>query len=179
MIAWASRLAASAALVVLTSCGPEEPSAAVSEASLNLSPEVNQELAELRALVAPFHDFERAQEAGWTVQRTPCLENPGVGAMGYHYGKPGFFDAEVDVLDPELLVYEPQKNGKLRLVAVEYVVPFTLVPPESDPPVLLGQEFHHNVGAGLWVLHVWVGLHNPDGIFADWNPNATCEFATD
>ncbi len=181
MITWASRFSAAAALVVLTSCGPEDPSAAVSEqeAELNLSPEVNQELAQLRRLIAPFHDLERAQEAGWTLQLTPCLESPGEGAMGFHYGNPAFIDAEVALLEPELLVYEPQKNGKLRLVAVEYIIPFTLLPPESDPPVLLGQELHRNFAAELWALHVWVGRHNPSGIFADWNPKVSCEFAAE
>jgi hypothetical protein len=176
-----SRFVAAAVLAVLTSCVPEDPSAAVSEqdAGLNLSPEVNQELAELRSLVAPFHDFEQAQEAGWTVQLTPCLESPGEGAMGFHYGNPAFIDAEVAVLEPELLVYEPQKSGKLRLVAVEYIIPFTLLSPDSDPPTLLGQEFHQNFEAGLWALHVWIGRHNPAGLFADWNLKVSCEFAAD
>lgn len=162
-------------VVVLASCGAEPSTAATSEAAL--SAELNQELAQLRRLIAPFHNFEKAFDAGWNVQFTPCLENPAEGAMGFHWANPAFVDGEAVALEPELLLYEPQKNGKLRLVGVEYVIPFDFVPPEAEPPVLFGQEFHQVPDAGIWGLHVWVGRHNPSGLFADWNPNVSCEFA--
>jgi hypothetical protein len=73
-------------------------------------------------------------------------------------------------------MYEPQKNGRMRLVGVEYVVPFAAwIDPQ--PPVLHGQEFHPNETFGLWTLHVWMFKHNPDGMFADWNPTVTCAWA--
>lgn len=163
---------------VLSSCGGVEPEAATDEAGL--SAEVNQDLAQLRRLLAPFHQLERAQEAGWAVPVTGCLANPAEGAMGFHWGNPAFIeDPAVAVLEPELLLYEPQKNGKSRLVGVEYIVPFTLLPPESEPPMLFGQPFHQNTQAELWALHVWVGRHNPSGLFADWNPKVSCEFAVE
>lgn len=179
MIVWASRAVAAAGLVLLTSCGSDEPSASAAgqESELNLSPEVNEQLAQLRRLVAPFHDLAAAQAAGWSVPLTPCLENAGVGAMGYHFANEAFIDDQAVLLEPELLVYEPQKNGRRRLVAVEYIIPFTLLPQDADPPTLLGQSFHQNLTAGLWALHVWIGRHNPDGLFADWNPDVSCQHA--
>lgn len=47
----------------------------------------------------------------------------------------------------------------------------------ADPPVLMGHEFHPVPAAGIWGLHAWVWKHNPDGMFADWNPEVSCEFA--
>jgi hypothetical protein len=178
-MARAAGLAVVSMLVGLAGCGTDESSSAVEqdEAALNLSPEVNQQLAQLRRLIAPFHDLETAQEAGWNVRLTECLELPGVGGMGIHYANPAFIDAEAVLLEPELLVYEPMKNGKLRLVAVEFIIPFSEVPADADPPTLLGQEFHPVPDAGIWGLHMWVFRHNPSGMFADWNPKVSCEFA--
>jgi hypothetical protein len=45
--------------------------------------------------------------------------------------------------------------------------------------VLFRQAFHQNDEAELWALHVWLWKHNPSGLFADWNPNVSCEFATE
>ena len=50
-------------------------------------------------------------------------------------------------------------------------------PMEAEPPVLFGQHFHLNPVAGIWALHVWLWKHNPSGMFDDWNPNVTCDYA--
>lgn len=174
-------------VLVAAGCTTETPTSAFSEAAdvelqaakkgADRPAELNRQLAELRRLTAPFHNFEKAQEAGWNVQFTPCLSHPTEGAMGFHYGNPAFVDADAVLLEPELLLYEPQKNGKLRFVGVEYIILFDDVPQDSDPPMLFGQEFHQVPEAGLWGLHAWVGRHNPSGMFADWNPLVTCEHA--
>jgi hypothetical protein len=137
------------------------------------------QIAQLRRLVAPFHRFEAAVQAGWSVEFTPCLEVPGLGGMGFHYGNPEFVQdgGAVNLLQPELLLYEPQSNGKLRFTGVEYIVLFSDVPPTAPPPTLLGQAFEAVPDAGLWGLHIYVGQHNPSGIFATWNPRVNCEFA--
>jgi hypothetical protein len=135
------------------------------------------QIARLRRFVAPFHKFEAAVEAGWSAPFTPCLEVPGLGAMGFHYGNPAFVGdgGAVNLLEPELLLYEPQKNGKLRFVGVEYIVLFSDHPPTAAPPTLLGQPFEPVPDAGLWGLHIYVGRHNPSGTFASWNPKVTCD----
>lgn len=160
--------------------GSGDPTAPV-QSALSLSGEgdsheIHQQLASLRNLTAPYHDFEVAEADGWSVLATPCLESPD-GGQGFHYLNPAFIDGDAVLLEPEILQYEPRKNGQLRLVGVEYVIPFTEIPATADPPELLGHEFHANEDAGLWALHVWLWRHNPSGLHADWNPKVSCEHA--
>jgi hypothetical protein len=115
-------------------------------------------------------------DAGWSAPIEACLSDPQLGGMGLHYGNPALIDGRVDAMEPELLLYEPQKNGKLRFVAVEYIVPFTAWQGDA-PPMLYGQSFHRNETFGIWALHVWHERHNPRGMFADWNPKVTCRHA--
>ena len=130
------------------------------------------DLATLRRVTGRYHNFQRAQADGYTAKLTECMATA-EGGMGYHYGNPSLIDAAVDVAAPEVLRYEPQANGQLRLVGVEYVVPLAAWR-APEPPVLFGQHFHRNEFFQLWALHVWVWRDNPSGLFADWNPNVSC-----
>lgn len=154
--------------------------AATANATANAAdnPEVSGWLAGLKQVTVKFHDIDAAAAAGWDTQITGCMEMPGMGGMGYHYGKPGLIDGVAEDLAPELLLYEPQKNGRPRLVAVEYIVPYAIVPRDGPAPSLHGVPLHHNDGFGLWVLHAWVWKHNPAGMFSDWNPDVSCAFAS-
>jgi hypothetical protein len=148
-------------------------------ASLSFGADVNKDLATLRQVTAPFHEFSTATAAGWSAQITGCMvDAKGAGGMGFHYGNVALIDGSVSVDQPELLLYEPEKNGQLRLVAVEYIIPYTFHSRASAPPVLFGQEFKQNDTFNLWGLHAWVWKENPSGMFASWNPNVTCENAT-
>lgn len=177
-------LACAAALALAACAEPNQPVAPEASAhgahgsatARRVSGDVARQVAGLRALTARFHDFDTAEEAGWGAQITGCMSDPQLGGMGFHYGNPALIDGQVDVLEPELLVYEPRKNGKLRLVAVEYIVPFTAWT-AAEPPQLYGQSFHRNEAFGIWALHVWHFRNNPRGLFADWNPNVTCRYA--
>ena len=133
----------------------------------------NRELAALRRATAPFRDFGKATAAGWSAQITPCMTSA-AGGMGFHYGNTALFDAVARVEVPELLLYEPDQNGRLRLVAVEYIIPYTAHSRSSTPPILFGLPFTRNDTFQLWGLHAWVWKDNPSGIFADWNPRVTC-----
>ena len=97
--------------------------------------------------------------------------------MGFHYGNLGLIDGVAEVNRPELLLYEPTRNGKLRLVGVEYIIPYDFHSRDSAPPVLFGQEFVQVDAFGLWGLHAWVWAENPNGMFAPWNPRVSCKFA--
>jgi hypothetical protein len=139
---------------------------------------INRDLAALRRLTAPFHDITNAEAAGWSVQLTGCMENPPDGGMGYHYANTTFIDGTAKVNQPQLLLYEPEKNGRMRLVAVEYIIPYSFVPADAPAPMLFGQKFHQNAAFQLWGLHAWVWEHNPSGMFADWNPRVSCKYAS-
>jgi len=148
--------------------------AAVGEQLARLPSNVQRDVAALRAATSPLHHLDRAIAAGFAVDLTGCLENPPIGGMGHHYAMASRIDGAPPVAtEPEILVFSPKRNGKLQLGAVEYIIPYDAWA-SAQPPELFGQTFHRNDGAGLWVLHVWLWNHNPDGLFADWNPTVSC-----
>ena len=145
------------------------------------------ELAEIRAATAAFHRVDAAIEAGYELGYvngagnriiTGCVAHPTAGAMGYHYfNKELIDDLVVDVLKPEGLVYAPQADGGLKLVAVEYVVPGAASNPPgvSEAPILFGQEMVILVPAvGFYTRHAWLWSHNPTGMLAHWSPEVSC-----
>jgi len=140
---------------------------------------VNQDLASLRRVTAPFQDFNVASHAGWKTPITACMTDPGgAGGMGFHYGNTDLIDGTASVERPQLLLYEPEQNGRLRLVAVEYIIPYTFIPRSATPPRLFNQDFQQVDAFQLWGLHAWVWKDNPSGIFAQWNPTVNCAHAT-
>ncbi|MEP6572892.1 MAG: hypothetical protein ABJD11_09350 [Gemmatimonadota bacterium] len=149
----------------------------VAPASQAQSAAESRDIAVLRRVTAPFHDFTVATAAGWSAQITPCMASPD-GGMGFHYGNTSIIDGSVSVEAPELLLYEPQPGGKLNLVAVEYIVPYTAHSRSAAPPVLFGHQFKRNDVFKLWGLHVWVWKENPNGTFANWNPLVSCQNTT-
>ena len=74
-------------------------------------------------------------------------------------------------------MYEPQDQGKFRLVAVEYFIPFSVLSASDDPPVLLGQQFHQNLVSGVWALHVRIDGRGPNGTLEGWGPKVSCAYA--
>jgi hypothetical protein len=140
---------------------------------------VEKDLASLRQATAKFHKFETASRAGWSAKITACMSDPVLGGMGFHYGNTALIDGSVRVEDPELLLYEPEKNGKLRLVAVEYIIPYTFHSRAAEAPMLFGKKFQQNDTFQLWGLHAWVWKENPSGVFASWNPEVNCRNTTD
>jgi hypothetical protein len=142
------------------------------------------DLAEVRAATARYHRVEVAaadgHQLGWKnpdIPITGCISHPTDGAMGYHwFDHDAIEDTVLDPLQPEAFVYEPLPNGKLHLVAVEWIVPSELWDAEhDDPPTVLGQELGIlNPALGWYILHAWVWKPNPSGMFNNWNPDVTC-----
>jgi hypothetical protein len=170
---------AAAGLVALCAgvAGCSNPSNMVSPTAIaggstdvSLGADVNRRLAATRAAVAPYHNLDKAEADGF-VEITGCVALPGVGGMGHHYAQLPF-DATATELEPEVLVYAPE-NGKLKLAAVEYIIPQDLWL-EAEPPSLFGQDFVKNDVLDIWALHVWLFRHNPLGVFEDWNPTVSC-----
>ena len=107
----------------------------------------------------------------------PCASGVDGGAMGVHYVNPNYLKDQVpDIKRPQAVMYEPMPDGKMALVAVEYIT-------FKGPASLEGQLFNFN-GApnryGLdpfYELHVWAWKSNPRGPYADMNPDVTCAHA--
>lgn len=166
------------AALLVASCADTPTNSDLQSEALRAHPASNAaggpEVAQLRRLVAPYHTVAKAIAGGWTTDITGCLELPGVGGMGHHYANLDYLtDGQVQWDQPEILVFSPAPNARdgLKMVAVEYVFPAAA----SDPaPSVLGQQFHFNPAVPGYVLHVWVGDHNPSGLFEDWNPTVSC-----
>jgi hypothetical protein len=144
------------------------------------------DLHKARDASAPYRHLDAAKADGYGLltdaQGVACIDNPGVGGMGIHYVKNEFVgDAVVDPAKPEALVYEPGRRGRLRLVAVEYVVFQAAWDAEhASPPELFGREFEliqapNRYGLdAFYELHAWLWKFNPRGMFDDWNPRVSC-----
>jgi hypothetical protein len=151
--------------------------------------EGGRKLRDVREATAPFRSVDVAIAAGYGEFRDAagiaCIDNP-LGGMGIHYvnldlvlDNPPGSPSAVDPLRPEAFVYEP-KDGKLKLVALEYIVFQGAWDAEhASPPSLFGHEFEP-IGAGnrygippFYELHVWLWKHNPRGMFEDWNPRVS------
>jgi hypothetical protein len=123
------------------------------------------QLDEVRHATARFLDVDQALKEGYA---DIGLFMP---RMGWHYMKETLVDEKFDPTKPELLVYADDPcGGKRKLVAVEYAVPFALS--KRAPSGFIGRadEWDANQTFQLWTLHAWVVEHNPDGVFAPFNP---------
>ena len=102
------------------------------------------------------------------------------GAMGIHFVSFAI-QGPPDPMKPNVLIYEPV-GKKLKLVAVEWLVPLT--PDTKERPSLFGQPFmgpmegHEPLIAKEFVhydLHAWLFKDNPHGMFAATNPKVNCK----
>ena len=150
--------------------------------------------AKAQSATARYHDLQLALDDGYSilpattttatvVATNGCASSAlGLGGMGVHYLKAGQPDGALDAQSPEVLVYEPQANGRSKLVALEYVA--ALPGPPSPAPSLFGQEFswtnlapYGAPAVNVWTLHAWIWAPNPSGVLLPWNPRVTCDNA--
>jgi hypothetical protein len=147
------------------------------------------DLQTAKAATARFHDLSVAGHAGFGQPPVSaplhfCISSlDNTGAMGFHYINGGHLDKVLDPSLPEVLVYAPDKHGRLKLAALEYVI-F-----QSDwyadhalgtMPSMFGQDFMPNDGVRFQIppffaLHVWLYQNNPAGMFQPFNPNVSCD----
>ncbi len=161
-------------------------------------PDTLKARATARSATAKYHDVSVAAADGYA-PFSECIEAPGLGVMGIHYANFLLVDDSFDLTTPEILLYVPAGNG-LRLAAVEYVVvgpepegfpgdgdawwlhyaschytdgseELCASPADADPPPDEILAFWH---PDMWALHVWLWQGNPNGIFEDFNPKASC-----
>jgi len=151
---------------------------------------VKQDLALVRRATARFHDLDTAKAAGYQLgwvngagtriiaNCVANVANPAAGAMGYHYFRADLMaDDEVNLLEPEVLVYATADDGDLELVAVEWIArgPNSNPPGPAAAPTVLGTPLHIlNPAVGFHIMHAWIWKPNPAGMFADFNPDVTC-----
>ena len=145
------------ALVLLIGCDQGSPDADPAQ----------RELDALRDAIDAFESFEAAMAAGYTVRATDHWTG-----MGIHYLNPDLLDETFEHEKPEILMYVEQNDGSMQFVGVEYAVPVDLDNPAPAPEGFTGSAdaWAINEQFSLWTLHAWVGLDNPNGVFAPRNP---------
>jgi hypothetical protein len=144
----------------------------------------DSQLVAAKKASARFADVKLAEAAGYAeftdAKKVACIADARRGGMGVHYvnGK-RVGDAVLDPRRPEALVYAPQAGGRLKLVALEYIV-FQKAWKKIEPPSMFGRTFDYvpkDNRYGLppfWALHAWVWKQNPAGSLMAWNPNVSC-----
>jgi hypothetical protein len=166
-------------------------------------------LEALREATERFRDVEVALAEGYVpdpmniCDTAEMMGQPAsLGVMGIHYMRPDLLgitaveprvagtSVHTDFRTPSVLIYEPQADGSLELVAVENLVFMDAwaAAGNTSPPTYLGEEWDamvndpstdvdeaHNFEPH-YDRHVWIFRDNPNGVFAQYNPNATCDF---
>ncbi len=130
---------------------------------------------EVRSANDRFKDVAVAVKEGYGP--IPCASGADGGAMGVHYVNGDLIkDDAVEIGKPEAVMYEPQADGSMKLIAVEYIT--------AKGPAQLGNHLFafnnapNRYGLGpFYELHVWAWMPNPHGTFADMNPDASCDAA--
>lgn len=178
-----SRVGMFVAALLLSACGEETPLAPVAApqtqlaatapqlATLPSQAEAATTLATLRRATARYHNLDAALADGFVFLH-PCEVRPGEGPVGVVYVHPGrIADGVIDPSEPEGIVYAPTQDGGLRLAAAELVVPRDVA---EEPPTFMGATFQEEDEFGVWGLHVWLWISNPNGLFAEANPRISC-----
>jgi hypothetical protein len=142
---------------------------------------VGELVATVRAATTEYQDFDVAVAVGFE-QASPCVASP-EGGMGFHYARADRVDASVEPSEPEVLLYEPQTDGDMRLVGVEFLVLGDVWDAANDePPALAGhpfddhrpEELRHGLPFPHYELHVWAWVENTSGVMAPFNPAVAC-----
>ncbi len=129
----------------------------------------------VREANARFADVNVAKAEGYAP--IPCASGASGGAMGIHFVNGKLIeDPAIDIAKPEAVMYEPQPDGSMKLLAVEYIT-------TKGPANLEGHLFNFTGSPNryglppFYELHVWAWRENPAGAFADMNPKVSCEAA--
>jgi hypothetical protein len=135
----------------------------------------------VRESTARFRDVSIAEAEGYHLM-FGCVSGPDAGAMGLHYVNMALVgDGKLDATRPEIVIYEPQPNGRLRLIGADFLVlADAWNSANGSPPELMGQLFHlfeapNRFGLpAFYTLHVWAWKDSPTGTFVNWNHNVSC-----
>jgi hypothetical protein len=140
-------------------------------------------LKKVREVTARFQDVRDAENAGDHLE-FGCVSGPDSGAMGLHYVNDTLVgNGIVDVTQPQIVLYEAQPNGSLKLTGADYLVLAEAWDAKhpGTPPQLMGQIFHYFESPNrfglkpFYTLHVWAWKENPNGAFVNWHPDVSCQ----
>jgi hypothetical protein len=129
-----------------------------------------------------FKDVSVAEQEGYGLL-FGCVSGPDYGAMGMHFVNfPLVLDGVLDPTKPEIVIYEPLPDGRLRLIGADYLVlADAWNATHSAPPELGGQLLHFFEAPNrfglppFYTLHVWAWKENPTGMFSNWHAKVSCE----
>ena len=181
-------------------------------ASTPASAQAEPDLDSVRAAAERFRDVEVALAEGYIpapgsqCETSVHMGQPTeLGAMGIHYFRPDLLGitappnprvagsgTHTDFLQPAILIYEPQADGSLELVAVENLVfeDAWRAAGHSEPPTFHGRPYERMADDPATEIdeahmfephfdrHVWLFRDNPNGVFAPFNPNVRCPAGT-
>ena len=137
----------------------------------------------VREATARFRDPAVAENEGYQLL-FGCVSGPDAGAMGLHYVNLELVgDPALDPSRPEIVIYEPLPNGRLRLIGADFLVFADAWHQANGPatPELMGQLLHlfespNRFGLpNFYTLHVWAWKENPTGMFVNWHSKVSCE----
>jgi hypothetical protein len=136
----------------------------------------------VREATGQFKDVTLAEAAGYHLA-FGCVSGPDVGAMGLHYVNMSLVgDGVLDPTLPEIVIYEQQPNGRLKLIGADYLVFYDDWHATNEAaPELMGQLMHlfespNRFGLpAFYTLHVWAWKDNPLGTFVNWHSRVSCD----
>ena len=174
----------------------------------NPGPAAEPSLEDVRAATERFQDVDVALAEGYVrdpmniCDTADMMGRPAsLGAMGIHFFRPDLLGisgppdprvngdgTHTDFRKPGILIYEPQADGSLKLVAVENLVfqKSWHAAGNSKPPSFHGVEYDRmqddpstkideaHMFEPHYDRHVWLYRDNPAGMFAQFNPKVSC-----
>lgn len=120
-----------------------------------------EQLKEAQRRTARFNSIAAAEAAGYSNINLPIPN------MGEHWVNFDLVDGIFEPDKPEALVYADLGNGRLQLVAVEYLAPLSAEPPAGFAGTC---DQWTPFGNAFWTLHAWIWQPNLSGTFAKFNP---------
>ena len=156
--------------------------AAAAQASADQKVKASALVQVVRDATERFHDVAVAEHEGYFLQ-FGCVSGSDAGAMGMHFVNSALvMDGELDATRPEIVIYEPAADGRLRLIGADFLVlADQWNAAHAAPPELMGQLFHlfeapNRFGLpAFYTLHVWAWKENPNGTFVNWHPKVSCD----
>jgi hypothetical protein len=179
------------AVLVLTGCSPtslraQAPVLTTATSHHEATPSEKSEASGLVEVVREsterFRDVSVAEAEKYFLQ-FGCVSGGDAGAMGLHYVNASLVgDGELDATRPEIVIYEPIPDGRLRLIGADYLVLADAWHAKHEgPPQIMGQLLHlfespNRFGLpAFYTLHVWAWKDNPTGMFVNWHSKVSCE----